>query len=92
MTIYEGLKPSTREKRQDHRQETFKTGDKVIEAPSSVKLLGVQIDNKLNFNLHITNICRSAANQLNTLIRLKGFLSFEAKKVSVNRYFYSNFN
>ena len=92
MTIYEGLKPSTREKRQDHRQKTFKIGDKVIEAPSSVKLLGVQMDNKLDFNLHITNICRSAANQLNTLIRLKGFLSFEVKKVPVNRYFYSNFN
>ena len=55
-------------------------------------MLGVQIDDKLNFNLHITNICRSAANQLNALIRLKQFLSFEAKKVLVNSYFYSNFN
>ena len=55
-------------------------------------MLGVQIDDKLNFNLHITNICRSVANQLNALIRLKQFLSFEAKKVLVNSYFYSNFN
>ena len=29
---------------------------------------------------------------LNALIRLKQFLSFEAKKVLVNSYFYSNFN
>ena len=57
-------------KNQDHTKETFEIGDKVIEASSSVKLLGVQIEDKLNFNLHITNICRSAANQLNALIRL----------------------
>ena len=79
-------------KKQDHTKEAFEIGDKVIEASHSVKLLGVQIDDKLNFNLHITNICRSAANQLNALIRLKQFLSFEAKKVLVNSYFYSNFN
>ena len=79
-------------KKQDHTKETFEIGDKVIEASPSVKLLEVQIDNKFNFNLHITNIYRSAANQLNALIRLKQFLSFEAKKALVNSYFYSNFN
>ena len=55
-------------------------------------MLGVQIDDKLNFNLHITNISRSTANQLNALIKFKQFLSFEAKKVLANSYFYSNFN
>ena len=79
-------------KKQDHTKETFEIGDKVIQASHSVKLLGVQIDDKLNFNLHITNTCRSTANQLNTLIRLKRFLSFVAKTVLVNSYFYSNFN
>ena len=77
-------------KKQDHKKETFEIGDKVIEASPLVKLLGVQIDDKLNFNLHITNICRSAANQLHALIRQ--FLSLEAKKLLVNNYFYSNFN
>ena len=59
---------------------------------SSVKLLGVHIDDKLNFNLHITKMCRSAANQLHTLIRLRMFLNFEQKKTLINSYFYSNFN
>ena len=79
-------------KKQDHTIETFEIGDKVIEASPSVKLLAVQIDDKLNFSLHTTNIFRSAANQLNVSIRLKQFLSFEVKKVLVNSYFYSNFN
>ena len=52
----------------------------------------IQIDAELNFNLHIANICRSAANQLNALIRLRMFLDFEEKKVLIKRYFYSNFN
>ena len=72
--------------------ETLKIGDKIIKASSSVKLLGVQIDDQPNFNLHISNICRFAANQLNALIRLKRFLDFEEKKTLINSYFYSNFN
>ena len=71
-------------KKQDHTKEIFEIGEKVIEASPSVKLLVVQIDDKPNFNLHITNICRSAANQLNALTRLKQFLSFEGKKVLIN--------
>ena len=70
----------------------MKLGDKIIKASPSVNLLGVQIDDQLNFSLHISNICRSAANQLNALIRLKRFLIFEVKKTLINSYFYSNFN
>ena len=79
-------------KKKCHTNETLKIGDKIIKASSSVKLLGVQIDDQLNFNLHISNICRSAANQLNALIRLKCFLAFEEKKTLINSCFYSNFN
>ena len=70
----------------------MKLGDKIIKASPSVNLLGVQIDDQLNFSLHVSNICRSAANQLNALIRLKRFLTFEVKKTLINSYFYSNFN
>ena len=79
-----------------HTNETlinfWKIGDKIIKVSFSVKLLRVQIDDQLNFNLHISNICRSEANQLNALIRLKLFLDFEEKKTLINSYFYSNFN
>ena len=40
-------------KKQGHTKETFNIGDKVIYVSSSVKLLGIQIDDKLNFNLSI---------------------------------------
>ena len=56
-----------------------------------VRLLGVQLDDKLNFSLHVSNICKSAANQLSALIMLNN-LCFEGKRVSINTYFMSNFN
>ena len=70
----------------------MKINNKAAKVKSSVKLLGVQIDAELNFNLHFGNICRPAANQLNALIRLIKFLGFEEKKVLINTYFYLNFN
>ena len=47
---------------------------------------------KLIFSLHVSTICRSAANQLSALIRLNNFLCFEGKRVLINSYFMSNFN
>ena len=79
-------------KKQNHTAEYISIDQKNIKTSSSVKVLGVHIDNKLNFNLHITAICRSAANQLYTLIMLQMFLNFEEKKTLINSYFYSNFN
>ena len=61
------------EKKPGHTKETLEIWDKVTEASPSIKLLGVQIDNKLNFNLNIMNICRSAALTMlmfNTLLML----------------------
>ena len=42
-----------------HTNETLEIGHKITKALSSVKLLGVQIGDRLNFNLNIFNICRS---------------------------------
>ena len=64
----------------------------MIKSVSSVELLNIQIDDRLNFNLHISKICKSAANQLNTLIRIKQFLSFHTKEILINSYIISNLN
>ena len=64
--------------------------NQTIKSVPSVEVLGIHLDDKLNLNLHISNICRSAANQLNALIRLKSYVSFNAKRVLINSY--KNFN
>ena len=55
--------------------------EQTIKSVPLVELLGIHLDDKLNFNLHISNICRSVANKLNVLIRLKSYLNFNAKRV-----------
>ena len=66
--------------------------NQTIKSVPSVELLGIHLDDKLNFNLHISNICGLAAKQLNALIRLKSYLNFNAKRVLINSYIISNFN
>ena len=50
-----------------------KIGNEIIKSTSSVKLLGVHIDDKLNLNNHIDKLCKSTGNKLNALTRLKSF-------------------
>ena len=47
---------------------------------SSVKLLGIEIYNKLNFEKHISNICKKASNQLNVICRLQMFMGHKKKQ------------
>ena len=73
-------------------KETMNIGNDKIESLSAVKLLGIKLDNKLNFNNHINIICRSAANQLNALTKLRCFLGIEERKALIQSFVLSNFN
>ena len=66
---------------QTSRPKQFFVGKDVVEVASSVK-----------FNLHISNICKSASKQLNALMRLKCSLGFQERKVLINSFILSNFN
>ena len=59
---------------------------------SNIKMWGVHIDSKLNFNLHIDIICKSASNQQKALVWLKRYLGHEETFVLLNSFIYSNFN
>ena len=59
---------------------------------SSVKIIAVHIDDKLNFNHHINRLFKSAGNQLNTSTRLKSFLGLKERVVLFNSFIYSNFD
>ena len=79
-------------KKGDHTNENVVIDNKQIKTVPSVELLGIQLDDKLNFSPHISNICKSDANQLNALIRLQKLLSFKENKIIINCYFMTNFN
>ena len=53
----------------ENKHETY-TENKKITSEHSVRLLGVEIDNQLNFNNHVSTLCKKAVSQLNTICRL----------------------
>ena len=63
-----------------------------IKSEETVKLLGVTLDYKLNFDQHISNLCRKAAAHLNVLKRLRSFIGFAEKEVLVQNFVCSNLN
>ena len=66
--------------------------DTVVNSETSVKLLGVHIDSRLNFNNHITHICKKAGKQINALARLSTTLSMEVKYRVFETFILSHFN
>ena len=70
----------------NHTNQNKNFDQKEIKAVSKVKLLGIEIDDKLNFNHHINSICKSASNQLSALKILKHLLGFEERKELVNTF------
>ena len=71
---------------------TFEINGNQIEAESSVKLLGMCIDNKLNFNDHVTEISRKAGRQVQVLARLSRVLNYENKMLLYNSFIECYFN
>ena len=55
----------------------FKISGSTIYSKKTVKLLGVTIDEKLNFNCHIENICKTASYKLFELQRIRKYMTIE---------------
>ena len=75
-----------------HLNENITIDKENIKVVSNVKMLSVHIDSKLNFNLKINIIYKSASSKLNALVLLKRYLGHGERFVLVNSFIYSNFN
>ena len=69
----------------------LRIGNKSCVSTSSVTLLGVEIDWKLNFNLHVKNITNKANNKANSLSRLRNKLDTNQKLSLYHSYILSAF-
>ena len=67
-------------------------GSETIQASNSVKLLGVNIDNELNFNTHISNLCKKGNQKLHALARISKYLSKDKLKIIMKTFIISQFN
>jgi hypothetical protein len=52
-----------------------------VEVSNQVKLLGISIDSKLNFDSHVSNLCKKAARRLKILMRFKSLLRVKEKEI-----------
>ena len=74
-------------------KEHIKIIDHVIESVDNVKILGLHIDNKLNFDTHISKVCQKTGRQIQVMSRLRNILSEGNKILLYNSFieFYFNY-
>ena len=70
---------------------SVKIGNKCIQNSSSEKILGVHFDNKLNFNTHLSKLCKKASQKLHALARVSNFMSCNQKRLIMNAFISSQF-
>ena len=65
---------------------TIKVGSETIIDQKSVKLLGIKLDNKLDFNDHITNICKKANSKLHALARVSNLMNKDKLRILMKAF------
>ena len=70
---------------------TATIGGHTIESSKVVKLLGVNIDNKLNFNEHISKICKKVGYKLHALARISHYMTTDKLRVLMKAFIESQF-
>ena len=68
-----------------------KIGKDNVEESKQQRLLGVTIDNKLRFNAHIMEICKTAQQKLSALIRHSHILKFKKRRILLKSFIESQF-
>ena len=81
----------TRQNRSNHKY-CLTINNAEIKSKESVTLLGNEIANKLNFEKHVSTICKKANNQLNAISRIGAHRGQKEKEILINSFVYSNFN
>ena len=66
-------------------------GDFSIKKRGSEKLLGVNIDSKLNLVCHVNHLCDKANKKLRALARVTPYMTLEKKKIVMNSFFNTQF-
>ena len=70
---------------------TLVVDNNTITSTDYVKLLGVDIDNKLNFSSHISDLCAKANRKINALLRIRPNLDLEQATTLCDAYILSSF-
>ena len=64
----------------------IKVGCETIIGQKSVKLLGIKLDNKFDFNEHITNLCKKTNSKLHALARVSKFMNSDKLRLLMKAF------
>ena len=67
-------------------------GEENITSTKSVELLGIHIDNKLNFNEHVMTLCKKCNQKLHAFARISKYLTKDKLRILMNTFVKSQFN
>ena len=67
-------------------------GKENISCSSSVDLLGIKIDDKLNFNEHVSKLCKKGNQKLHALARISKYMDKDKLRLIMRTFITSQFN
>ena len=67
-------------------------GNDIIHGNTSVKLLGIIIDNELKFTKHVTSLCKKASQKLHALARISTYINSFKLRILMKSFIDSQFN
>lgn len=70
---------------------SLSVGELTVFATNCVRLLGIDIDNRLKFDLHIQSLCKQANQKVRSLYRIRKYLSLNQTETLCNAYVLSYF-
>ena len=70
---------------------SLKLGNEIITGKKWIKLLGIKVDNKLDFSEHVSSICRKANLKLHALARVSKFMNKEKLGIQARAFIESQF-
>ena len=70
----------------------IKVGNYDITNSKCEKLLGVNFDHKLNFDKHLSELCKKASKKINALSRITPYTNVFKKRILMNAFFKSQFS
>ena len=71
---------------------TLKIGNIIVKPSYSVKLLGIVIDKKLKFDIHMNNVCKIANYKVRCLSRIRRYMNEQQALRLCNAFILCNFN
>ena len=76
----------------NHKYVSLTLGNETIDGSSTVELLGIKLDNNLNFSEHVSNLIRRGNQKLHALARISKYINQDKLNIIMKTFIQSQFN